>query len=303
MNERDRFYSVEEVRQRLSISTLVFMGHRPIGEGALEDLARRGIRKIELLESPEQFDLADARSMRLIGEACRSSGIEVAAYHAYLTDFDDVDTEEKRRARVDLCRRQIDTMLDLGGALWGSHTRVTDATAIRCHEELARHVEGTGAAIAVENFDRVEGLGLQDRMAFLDTIDHPQVGLILDIGHYPGRVWDPEGASPMTTSGGPTRVVETCARRLRHVHLHGSVDGVDHFPPFVEGDSILWVELFRMLRAVGYSGDINFEPSGEPLRGNALEAVAMAPERIVDMEAQTPSHQVDPELSSMSLSP
>jgi len=289
MNEKNGFYSVEEIRQRLSISTFVFWQQRPVGEGALEDLARRGIRKIELMESPEQFDMTDMRSMRHIGETCRSSGIEVGAYHAHMMDLSDVDTEAKRRERVDLCRRQIDTMLDLGGALWGSHTSATDATAVKCYEELARHVEGTGAVIAVENFDRCEGEGIEDRMAFLDTIDHPQAGLILDIGHAPlRRTWGADGVNPMTLPGGPTRVLETCGRRLRHVHLHGSKDGVDHFPPFAEGDSIQWVELFRMLRAVGYSGDINFEPRGEPHHQNAIEAVALVPERIVDMEAQTP---------------
>jgi sugar phosphate isomerase/epimerase len=289
MNQENGFYSVEEIRQRMSISTFVFWQHRPVGEAALEDLARRGIRRIELMESPEQFDMSDMRSMRHMGGACRSAGIEVAAYHAHMKDLSGVDTEAERTARVDLCRRQIDTMLDLGGTLWASHTSDTDATAIRCYEELARHVESTGAAIAVENFDRAEGKGVEDRLAFLDTIDHPQAGLLLDIGHFPlRRTWGADRESPMTVPGGPTQVLEACGRRLRHVHLHGCKDGVDHFPPFAEGDSIQWVELFRMLRAVGYSGDMNFELQGEPKHQNSMEAVGLVPERIVAMEAETP---------------
>ncbi len=43
--------------------------------------------------------------------------------------------------------------------------------------ELARHVEGADAAIAVENFP-APGLWVQDRAAFLDRIDHPQAGMI-----------------------------------------------------------------------------------------------------------------------------
>jgi len=81
-------------------------------------------------------------------------------------------------------------------------------------------------------------------------------------------------------------VLEACADRLIHLHLHGFKDGKDHFPPFVEGDSIQWVELFRMLRATGYSGHINFEPSGEPIHHNALRATVSVPERIVEMNAQ-----------------
>lgn len=281
MSETNGFYTVKEIKERLSISTLVFLQYRPVGESTLGELARHGIRRIELLESPEQFDMTRAGSMRYIGETCRSCGIEVGAYHAHLTSFSDLDTEEKRVARVDVCRRQIDTMLELGGVLWGSHARVADATLVKCYEELARHVEGTEAVIAVENFTG-EGMWVEDRMAFLDEIDHPQVGMILDIGH----VRTPDGVNPMTLPGGPTRVLELCGRRLRHVHLHGFKEGVDHFPPIVEGDGIQWVELFRMLHAVGYPGFMNFEPSGEPRHQGALQAVSAAPERIVEMAAE-----------------
>jgi len=282
MDKVNGFYTVEEFRKRLSISTLVFWEYRPIGQSTLEELARHGIRRIELLESPEQFDMADARSMRFIGEVCRACGIEVVAYHAHKTNFSDLDTEAKRIEHVAFCRRQIDTMLDLGGVLWGSHAHAMDATLIQCYEELARHVEGTEASVTVENFTS-EGMWVEDRMAFLNKIDHPQVGMILDNGHVRNR----EGANPMTLPGGPTQVLEMCASRLRHVHLHGFKEGVDHFPPLVEGDTIQWVELFRMLRAIGYSGAINFEPSGEPHHHDTLQATALAPERIVEMEAQT----------------
>jgi len=83
------FYAAEELRECLSISTLVFWQYRPIGQSAIEELAASGIRRIELLESPEQFDMADGHSMRLVGELCRSSGIEVVAYHAHKTHFSD----------------------------------------------------------------------------------------------------------------------------------------------------------------------------------------------------------------------
>ena len=136
------------------------------------------------------------------------------------------------------------------------------------------------AVICVENFGG-EGQWVEDRLAFLDTIDHGQVGMILDIGH----VRNQEGQNPMTHKGGPTGVFGMCGSRLRHVHLHGFKKGQDHWPPFVDGDEIQWVELFRMLRAVGYPGDVNFEPSGHP---GALTGVACAPERIVEMEARTP---------------
>jgi len=278
MRSADGFYTAAEIRQRLSISTYVFWGYRPVGERALEELARHGITRIELLQSPEQFDMSNAGSMRVVGKACASCGIEIAAYHAHATSLSDIDTERDRMARVDLWRRQIDTMLDLGGVVWGSHVKAGDATAIKCYQELARHVEGTDVVIAVENFSP-PGLHVADRMAFLDKIDHPQVGLILDIGH----VIDRDGVNPMTLPGGPTEVLQMCRRRLRHIHLHGFKDGRDHFPPLVEGDGIQWVELFRMLRSIGYSGAMNFEPRHA---ANAIAATGDVPERIVGLESR-----------------
>lgn len=282
MDHGNGFYTVEQLRERLSISTLVFWGYRPVGQHVLEQLARCGIRRIELLESPEQFEMTDSGSMKLIGEVCRICGIQVVAYHAHMMNFADLDSEAKRIERVDRCRRQIDTMLELGGVVWGSHARASDPTLLRCYQELARHVEGTRAFITVENFS-AEGMWIEDRMTFLDEINNPQVGMILDIGH----VRDRDGVNPMCVPGGPTRVIEMCRRRICHVHLHGFNNGRDHFPPCVEGDSIQWVELFRLLHAMEYSGAINFEPAGEPKHHNSVQLTAGFPERIVEMEAQT----------------
>jgi sugar phosphate isomerase/epimerase len=108
--------------------------------------------------------------------------------------------------------------------------------------------------------------------------------MILDIGH----VRNTEGINPMTVPGGPTEVLDMCKKRLCWVHLHGFKDGVDHFPPFAEGETIQWVEIFRMLRKIGYSRNFNFEPKGEPTHLNTIEETAKAPKRIVELEAATP---------------
>ena len=87
MSEGKEFYTVDELRNRLSISTKVFWGHQPISERSLEEIARHGIKRIELLESCEQFDMTDIRSMKVIGKACESCGIKIVAYHASQTCF------------------------------------------------------------------------------------------------------------------------------------------------------------------------------------------------------------------------
>jgi len=282
MRQNDRFYSAAEIRERLSISTLVFWEHRPIAEDSLAELAHAGIRKIELLESPQQFDMTDSTSMKRIGQACQSCGVAVAAYHCHLTSFADVDTETQRLERVDHCRRQIDTMLELGAVAWGSHADPTDPKVVKSYQQLAQHVEGTDVIIMVENF--ISPTSLEERMAFLDEMDHPQVKMILDIGH----VRNDNGDNPMTLPGGPTRILDICGRRLGHLHLHGLKAGVDHFPPFVAGDTIRWLEIFRKLRQIDYAGLFNFEPAGEPTHQGTLTAVGSAPERIVEMNEHTP---------------
>ena len=280
MNGSDEFYSVDEIRRRMSCSTIAFWRYRPICEDSLAEMARAGIRKIELLESRDQFDMADAGSMRLIGNACKSCGIEIVAYHAWQTDFDDVQTESQRIERVDLCRRQIDTMLELGGAAWGPHGFAIDSKIVKSYRELARHVEGTDAIVMIENFGTGSAT-VEERMRFLNEVDHPQVKLILDIGHESNS----DGQNPMTIPGGPNRILELCAHRLGHLHLHGFKDGHDHFPPFVPGDGIQWVELFRKLYEINYPGLFNFEPLGDSVHPGSLAAVGRAPERIVEMNA------------------
>ena len=146
------FYTVQESRERLSISTLVFAEYRSVSESSLTELAENGISKIELLESPEQFDLADSGSMGHVARICRHAGVVITAYHAHKTKFDEVDSEEERRERVDLCRRQVCTLLELGGTVWGSHGSFTDDGIVqKSYEELVRHVEGTETVITIED--------------------------------------------------------------------------------------------------------------------------------------------------------
>jgi sugar phosphate isomerase/epimerase len=272
------FYTAAEIRQRLSISTLVLLRYKPLCEQSLAEVAEQGIARIELIESLEQYDFSDRESMRYVGQICSAAGVRVAAYHANKTNFNDVDTEQRRRERVAHCKRQLDTLTELGGTVWGCHAGDTqDGVVKKSYEELARHCEGTNVVVTVENFSR-DGVLVEDRVRFLDDLDHPQVGMILDIGH----VRDRSEQNPMTRPGGPTKVVGICGHRLRHVHLHGFVD-TDHYPPFHAGDRIQWVELFGVLKSVDYRGLINFEPSTSRARVGAIEAAGAFPEKIVEM--------------------
>ena len=269
------FYTEEEIRRRLSISTLAFYGMRPLCADAFRDLSLSGIRQIELLESQEQHDMIDSGSMRRLAATAADFGVHVAAYHAHHTHFNGVETERDRISRVDRCKRQIDTMQELGGAVWGCHAGIPDTWMQRSYEELATYVEGTDTVIAVENFNQ-DGVDIHARLRFLSDIDHDQVGLILDIGHHR----DPDGRNPMTVPGRPTEIFSEIGSRLKHIHLHGFKEDRDHHAPMCDGDQIQWLEVFSGLFDTGYPGLINFEPADERRNPTVLQSVAAMPDRI-----------------------
>ena len=288
MNPGIGFWTEQEIRDRVSVSTLVFGQFMPLCERSLLELTKRGIRKIELLESPMQCDLSSAGSMKVMGDIFNACGIEVAAYHAHRTEFHDIEDEQARVERVDTCRRQIDSLAELGGTVWASHAYKHNPLIVKSYEELLRHVEGTNIVVAFENFVK-EGCSVGKRVALLDVLEHKNAGMILDIGH----VRNKDGGNSMTVPGGPTEVIRLCGRHLKHLHLHGFKNGIDHHPPMVEGDTIQWAELFLNLHKIDYTGLINFEPYGSPRDGSdqtktlatvtrALEHAARFPREIVE---------------------
>lgn len=279
MTEPVNYYTADEIRQRLSISTLVFQGYRPFGDESMQELVKNNITRIELVESPDQYDLSDIRAMRLVDETCRRCGIEVAAYHAYLTSFVGVETEAQRQERVDVCRRQIDTLLELGGTFWCCHAAEGDGTVEKSYVDLARHIEGTKAVIAVENFNRA-GVQVDDRVVFLDHLDLPNVGMILDVCHE----YKADGANPMAIPGEARSTIEKCGRHLRHIHLQGFKDGDGHHPPLIEGDKLQWREIFATLASIDYPGEFTFEPRGMLQNLETLDYIGKAPERLAALQ-------------------
>ena len=49
----------------------------------------------------------------------------------------------------------------------------------KSYEDLARRCEGTNVVITVEPFSR-DGVSVEDRVQFLDDLDHPQVAMAHD---------------------------------------------------------------------------------------------------------------------------
>ena len=87
----------------------------------------------------------------------------------------------------------------------------------------------------------------------------------------------------MTLPGGPSQILQKCAGKLVHIHLHGFKQGMDHYPPLCEGDEIQWKELFNQLWATDYQGYLNFESKGMPMYDDTLSKVSKMPEEIMQM--------------------
>jgi sugar phosphate isomerase/epimerase len=272
--------SLDEIKDRMSVSTIVFYNYAPLDLNALNQIAEAGVRKIELLESPEQFNMSDMGSMRYIFDMCKKAGIKITAYHSHFVEPTGIESREKLDKLIDDCKRQLETLQEAGGNIWASHARGIDSSVCRLYEELLRFVEGTNLKLAVENFFK-EGTLVQDRLEFLREFDHPQLGLVLDIGHVREN-----GVNLMILEGEPTRILHECAKKLFHLHLHGFKDGHDHYPPRCEGDIIRWEEIFINLKEIGYNGYFNFESKGLPKHKDTLLYVSKMPEYIYEVMAK-----------------
>jgi sugar phosphate isomerase/epimerase len=270
-------YTEQDIRERLSISTYVFRGHRALSVKTLTELAEHGFRRVELWESPDQYEMTRMDSMEYVIRDCEEVGVDICAYHASLTGLSEIATKEDRAKSLDKCKRQIDTLCAAGARIWGSHIREVPPEAEECLAELLAYIEGTDVMIVLENFAR-QRTSVADRVALMEKMAHPQLGLVLDIGH----VRNAQGENPMTLAGGPSEVLDICAPHLRFLHLHGFVD-TDHYPPLVEGDRIQWAELFQKLHDIGYDGFFNFEPRGAAFHENTLEMTARTPAIIAEM--------------------
>ena len=272
------FYTEKEIRNRLAVSTFIFRRKRPLDRETLGEIKKNDIGTIEIgfPEDPDHFALDDPKSMKIIKDTCNDLGLAVGTYHSGQTNFE-VDSEAERRKRVDNCKRQIGTLLWMGGNIWGCHGRVKTPATWKSLEELLRHFEGEDVHLLVENFG--PGQTIEDNIEFIDSIGHPQLGMIIDIGH----VRNSEGQNPMTLSGVPTEKFHKVGSRLRHVHLHDFYDGIDHRAPF--DGNMPWLEIFQALYDIDYKGFIHFEVAPPPRSVDALPKIKEVPKKIMELHA------------------
>ena len=268
-------YTAEEIRSRLGVSTFAFDG-RPLDRKDLEDIAQAGISHLEILDNRDQFQEETPQTMKDIVAACRDLGLSITSFHSCSINYAQTGQAELQK-EVDRSKRMIDHLISVGGKVWGTHVYISEPQTKDAYYQLAKYYEGQDICLVIENFGPTQSV--QACIEWIDSIAHPQIGMIFDVGHERNA----QDQNPMTIPGQPTSIIHAIGHRLRHIHLMDVVNGLDHHAPFERSGQLQWTETFSALHQINYPGIFMFEPGPEDRYSkNALDKVARAPETIVE---------------------
>lgn len=197
----------------MKISTSSICWARDPLETAVRKAAAAGFTAFEPLTFPSEiWDLhGDLRRVkgRDIARLCADHGMTVAGLHlgAIMTP-----SEERRRVLTDYAKLAIDVAADIGCTtiVEGGPDRGTVQPFkpfLKSLEELAVYLEDKPVRIALENHYRNWLEGIADYEHVFDYIDHPQIGMTLDTGHFTSARVDPKV------------VAEKFTAKVFHVHI------------------------------------------------------------------------------------
>ncbi len=303
-------WTIEELQSRLGIFTHVdyfntcslTMLPREL-YAYLEEIKAAGIPYLSVGDFPKTgrrddktyapFRFSDQDSVRRFARACRNVGLKIYDFHSAQGSDPLLLTE------TDGAKREIDLLEELGGKIWLTHASSGKGLYEnqRALEQLVRYCEGRDIRITVENLKPLSSgppHDWTDVLKVVDAIDHPQLGLTVDVGHCTEpyiRESREKGQHPMLQPGRPTEIFRAVAHRLNHLHLHDfcydpvSSKWFDHQPPFA--GNMRWVEIFKVLAEIRYQGVFNFETTAL-YRGEAIKSVGLFPELL--MQAATLPH-------------
>jgi len=245
-----------------------------LGREALRQIADAGIATLEIIDEREEYQEEDPSTMKAIVAACREFGLSVTSFHSRSINYHELGLD----AEIERSKRMIDHLLAIGGKVWGTHVKIEHAETRLGYEALAKYYEGQDLKLVIENGGNQP---IQACIDWIDAVGHPQIGMILDVGHERNA----SGQNPMTLPGEPTEILRGIGHRLHHIHLHDFVEGRDHHAPF-EGE-IQWVETFEGLKEIGYQGAFMFEPGPSPQFADTIRKVGVVPEKIEEMTKET----------------
>jgi len=163
-----------------------------------------------------------------------------------------------RKRRADFLRRAVEVAVGIraravsiwsGAAPAGASPEALDARLVEALRALCDHAQGRGVVIGLEPEPGMHVENMADYERIAAAVDHPALGLTLDVGH-----------AHITEEPGAVATVQRFASALVNVHLEGmSRTAHDHLPPW-EGDLDVRAA-WRALEEAGYAGPATFELS------------------------------------------
>lgn len=218
-------------------------------ETAIKKARAAGFTAFEPLTFPSEiWDLhGDLRKIDLkaFRRLFTDNGMTIAALHlgAIMTP-----TEERRRVLTDYCKRAIEVAQEVGAGIIveGGPDRGVQPMRpfLKSLEELTPLLNDTGVKIALENHYGNWIQFIQDYEFIFDYIDHPNLGITLDTGHFTSAGVDSEEVARRFTS------------KIFHVHVkdHRGQQSV----ALGSGETNNF-GMARVLKAAGYAGYLSQE--------------------------------------------
>ena len=221
-------------------------------ESVLSDMNALGFRWIdirpEFLTSSAAQAVAKSNSLK-VSSVAASYGLPEGA------SLDSPDRQSRNEALTHL-HRVVHQCRELGGSAVylvpgtdgseGALSRYADSLATAADRAAA-----LGITIGVEHFPGTALPSATETLELIETIDHPNLGLLFDIGHVLISDEDPAG------------VIRRAGKRLAYVHLDDNDGEGDLHWALLDG--LLTVEtlgeMFVALREIEYTGAISLELS------------------------------------------
>ncbi len=225
----------------------------------IEKLAKLGYQSVEVpvfAGDPEHF--------RKIGKRIAEMGLKTTSVLAMGSDTNPASPDAAiRKAAADSLKAAIDRSQALGShilcgplhsalGVFSGHgptkTELKNSAAVL--KSVGNHAKKAKVTLAVEYLNRFEAYLLTtmaDTVAYIDAIDHPNIGLMFDTFH--AHIEEKDSVAALQLTGD----------RLVHVHLSESDRGTPGT------GQIAWTPVMRELRRRNYQGSLTIESFGRAL--------------------------------------
>ena len=244
-------------------------------EEVMSGMQSLGFRWIDI--RPEFLTTTDAQ------EFARSRSLEVSSVAASYGMPENAALDSPDAGSRSAALAHVDQVVAHCAALGGSAVYLVPG-ADDSRAALARYADSLltaaqkaatkGVRLGVEHFPGTALASAASTLEFINAIDHPNLGLLFDIGHV--QISDED----------PAAVIRQAGERLAYVHLDDNDgEGDLHWALF---DGVLTAETlrdtFRALEEIEYTGAISLELS--PLLSDPLQALQRSRQIVLDCGAE-----------------